>query len=61
MTELDVFVFGLLVGVVITIFCMWLAGAITEVWCSITTHSKENIEELVNEDIAGLWNRRVEE
>ena len=58
MTELMVFIFGLLMGMVITIFCMWLSGTISDIWYSIRTHTRENIEDIVNDAIDKYRERR---
>lgn len=58
MTELMVFIFGLLMGMVITIFCMWLSGAISDIWFSIRMHTKENIADIVDDAIEKYEIRR---
>lgn len=58
MTELMVFIFGLLMGMVITIFCMWLSGAISDIWFSIRMHTKENISDIVDDAIEKYEIRR---
>jgi len=58
MSELEIFIFGLLVGVVITIFCMWLSGTLSDMWYAIRTHTKDNIEEIVNDALTKFEERR---
>lgn len=58
MTELMVFIFGLLMGMVITIFCMWLSGTISDIWYSIRAHTKENISDIVDDAIEKYEIRR---
>lgn len=47
MTDLMIFIFGLLVGVIVTIFCMGLSGTFSDMWYAIKSRNERNIEKVV--------------